>query len=169
MGALRSDRDRYEEKTGARALRRGERPIRQPTARKRYLSVASPAIQRARSSQRLVFAHASCLCLGLALIMWSVAPALIERVLTGHAPHAQTLAIGSASLLVGLTFLGLHVLIRRAVRWALWAAFGTALAIATAGVTAAMASGSSTPSLFSLILACATVVTTWRALHERRS
>lgn len=119
-----------------------------------------------RASQCLVAAHACCLCLGLALLIWSLAPAVVERVLTGRAPHWTTLAFSSLTFVVGLLFVGFHFFIRGGVRWAMWAAFSLALLLVTAGVAATVTASASTPALFSLVLATGTVVATWLALRE---
>lgn len=130
--------------------------------------MAGQTRQLAHPGQRRVLARMSCLGLGVALLLWSLAPAVVERILTREAPRAQTLVLSSLTFLVGFAFLGLHALIGRGLRWALWVTFVLALAIATAGVAATIALPASMPGLFSLILAAATATTTWLALDEKR-
>ena len=125
-------------------------------------------LKNVRSDQRLLYAHLSCLCLGLALLLWGLAPAIVDRVLTGRSPSFQTLALDSLTILVGLTFIGLHRLIRGGVRWALWTAFIAALVFTTAAVGASVYPGGFRPSLFPLIFAAGTTLTTWLAITAAR-
>ena len=120
-----------------------------------------------RRSHRLVFAYTSCLCLGLALAFWGLAPPFVERILTGRPPRWEAVTVASVTVLVGLTFIGLQQLIRRRVRWALWTAFVTALLLTTVAVAAMLLASDQRPSLFSLVLAGATTVATWLALTEQ--
>ena len=111
----------------------------------------------------LTLAHTLCLCLGLALLLWGLAPVLVDRILLGRAPQLQSLLLSSVTFLVGLSFIGLHHLIRRDVRWALWAAFGGALLLTTAAIAVAILA-SRPPSIFCLILAGGTTITSWMTL-----
>jgi hypothetical protein len=133
------------------------------------MTMAGRQMTAEQASQRLVAAHALCLCLGLALLIWSLAPAVVERVLTGHAPHWTTLAFSSLTFVVGLLFVTFHFFIRGGTRWAMWAAFGLALLLASAGIMATMMTSASTPALFSLVLATGTVIATWLALQEKQT
>ena len=63
--------------------------------------------QLAHPGQRWALARMSCLGLGAALLLWSLAPAVVERILTREAPRAQTLVLSSLTFLVGFAFLGL--------------------------------------------------------------
>ena len=111
----------------------------------------------------LTLAHTLCLCLGLGLLLWGLAPALVDRVLLGRQPQLQSLLLSSVTFLVGLSFIGLHRLIKRDVRWALWTAFGGALLLTTAAITVAILAPRQ-PSIFCLILAGGTTITSWMAL-----
>ena len=115
---------------------------------------------------RQALAHACCLSFGAALVVWGLAPAIVERVASGQMPRLQTLGLGSGALLVGFTFIGLHRLIRKNVRWALYAAFGLSLALTITTLFAAW-SGLK-PSAFVLILSAGTTAGTWLALFEAR-
>lgn len=119
-------------------------------------------------SQRLTFAHTSCLCLGLALVLWGLAPAAIERVVTGRAPDCRYFVAGGTTLLAGLVFIGLHRLIRREVGWALWIAFVVASLLTVGASAISLAYSPRGMSVFPLIFAGWTTLTTWLALAERR-
>ena len=118
------------------------------------------------TNHRLLFAQAACLCLGLSMLLWGLAPAIVERALTGRVPGWDSFAIGGGTVFIGLTFIGLHHLIRQRVRWALWAAFVAALALTTLVVGVLMAEAGQRPSLFLLVFAAGTTVTTWLAIGE---
>jgi 4-amino-4-deoxy-L-arabinose transferase-like glycosyltransferase len=122
----------------------------------------------ARLSQRLVLAYTSCLCLGLALLLWSLARVIVERMLTGASPNRPTIALAGLTLLFGLTFVGLYRLIRRDVRWALWAAFVLALVLALAGIAAIVLAATFKPSIFPLFLAGGAAAAAGLALTEQR-
>lgn len=117
---------------------------------------------------RRLLAEAACACLGVALLIWGLAPAIVERIVARHPPTWQSFALGSAALLVGLTFIGLHRLVRRQVRWALWAAFGTSLVLVTGTVVLTLLMTDRRPSLFLLIFSTGTTIATWLALREER-
>jgi hypothetical protein len=121
------------------------------------------------AGHRALLAQACCLSLGIALLLWSLAPAVVERILSNAPPSPQTIVLGSVTFFVGAVFLALYAFIRRGLRWALWAAFLGGLSIATAGVAAAIASPTSMPALFSLVLAGATATTAWLALDASRT
>ncbi|MFH1747599.1 MAG: hypothetical protein ABIG44_11205 [Planctomycetota bacterium] len=116
------------------------------------------------TTERLVIANITCICLGLALLIWGLAPALIERILTGRAPHAQSLLLGSTTIILGAIFISLYWPIRQGRRWALWAAFWLALMIVTVATISGIIWHSQGTTLFSLVLAGVTAITTWIAL-----
>mgnify|MGYP000493729813 CR=1 FL=1 len=123
---------------------------------------------RDSTSQRLTFAHTACLCLGLALILWGLAPAAIERIVTGRAPDIHYLLAGSTTMTVGAAFIGLHWLIRRNVRWALWLAFLAASALTAGACAISFIYSPRGVSVFPLIFAGWTMLTSWLALAQQR-
>ncbi|MBK8914855.1 MAG: hypothetical protein IPM64_09710 [Phycisphaerales bacterium] len=112
----------------------------------------------------IVYAHASCLCLGLALIFSGLAPAIIERIVTNHSPDWLMITAGAASIVTGALFVGLHSFIRRGARWAVWAGFLTALALLGGWFVASMTAPDRFLSVVVPVLAGGTTVATWIAL-----
>lgn len=132
-------------------------------------------LQRLRDDWRpehaQLFAQVSCLCLGLALAAWGLAPAVMERILTGHAPSLEAIAVRSMTLLTGVAFIGLHVLIRHDVAWALWSACALSSLMLLATLLAVLLGESGAVSIFPLFLASCTAFSTWlaRAATARKS
>ncbi len=120
-------------------------------------------------SQRINLSQASCLCLGIALVMWGLAPVILDRVVTRDAPRGQALVVSSFTVLIGFVFIGLQLLIRRRIRWAMWTAFAGSLMLCTLATVLAMAPLAVRPGLFAIVLPGATTVTSWMALNEVRS
>ncbi|TWT44140.1 hypothetical protein RAS1_05480 [Phycisphaerae bacterium RAS1] len=118
-----------------------------------------------KPTQCLPYAQVSCLTLGIAMLIWGLAPAIIERVVTQRAPSLEGLAMGSMTFLIGTTFLGMALLIGARMRWALLAANYLAVALVTITVIAAMITPPKIVALFVLVLACNTVIATWLALR----
>ncbi len=111
-------------------------------------------------------ARLACLTLGSALLVWGLALPVIERVVTGYVPGGTTFAAAGAAVLMGATYLGLHRLIRRRVRWALGAAFVLSLAIVTVAVgTVVCGEGRLLPSFLSVFGGFATF-STWLGLKR---
>lgn len=87
---------------------------------------------RILQARPIVSAQLTCVCMGVALLIWSVGPAVIERAATGRAPAPVLLAAGAVGMLLGLTYIGLFLLLRAERRWAIWAAFVLSFGIAAA-------------------------------------
>ena len=51
----------------------------------------------------LIFAHMCCFCLGTAMLAWGIAPAVVERIISGEPPPFMVFAWGSITLLVGIS------------------------------------------------------------------
>ena len=113
-------------------------------------------------------AHATCLALGIALLAWAFAPAVIERLITNEPPELSTLIMGTVAFVLGGTYVGLHLLIRRGVRWALWAGFVVSLVIATATVSISVLDRTRFASTFLLVLSGAVIFSTWLALKSEK-
>ncbi len=122
----------------------------------------------ARRSSRLTLAHLACLCLALGLLAWSVMPALVERILTRCPPRLETLALGAASFPLGLLFLALWRPVRRGLRWALWTALVSSLALAVVGVVITLLNRVHELSMFQLLMAGACAGASALALAEKR-
>ncbi len=120
-----------------------------------------------RTEHSTLWAHVSCLCLGVGLITRGVLPILGERIVARASPSAATLLVGSIAMLLGAAFVGLHVLIRRRVLWAAWTGFGLAAAI-TAGAATATLIAETPPTTFVLVgLAGSVTIATWLATGVR--
>lgn len=117
--------------------------------------------------QRLTFAHLASLCLGLALVAWSIVPTAIERSVSGNMPPTSTIATGVVALCVGCFYIWLHPRLRSGERWALWCSFGGGLVILNGVIASVAFQTAIRPGLFAIVLASATVVATWLALTAK--
>ena len=131
------------------------------------MGVEPDIARKVRQSRRS--AQASCLVFGLGLVVWGLAPALVQRFSTGTTPTLDSLAAGSLSMLVGLGFIALAVLISRQLHWALWAALLASAALLVGGlaVTAILRSGGL--AMFPVLFAGCTGLTSWLAIETRRA
>lgn len=114
---------------------------------------------------RLMFGQAACLFFGLGLIMWGLAPTMINRVLTGEPPSVASLAVNLMCFLVAVMFIGFHLLIKKRVRWAAWSAFLISCIVLGGGVAISFATGFQFNSSFILLLSVVTCFATWLAIE----
>lgn len=122
-----------------------------------------------QESHSILWAHVSCLCLGLGLITRGLLPIFAERIVAGVAPSGTALLVGSVAVMLGGAFCGLHVLIRRRVAWAALtgAALSGGLMLAAAAATLV---GESSPAAFILAGLCGAVAcSTWLAVGACRA
>lgn len=128
--------------------------------------------ERWSSHERILFARASCLCFGISLLLWSLAPIVVTRVVSGETPDAFSLLLKGVTLLIAGAFIGFYSLIRDKMLWAIWAAFVLACIFLGAGLAASVANGFVASSSFVLFLSALTMVSTWLAIdavtRERR-
>ena len=117
-----------------------------------------------RPEHSILWAHTSCLCLGICLVLMGIAPALIDRVVSGDTPELITIAIGSIAFLFGGTFIGLHVLVRHRVYWAAWAAFILAMALCFGAMSAILTTSTLSAAVFLLVLAANVSYANWLAI-----
>jgi hypothetical protein len=120
-----------------------------------------------KSADNLIFAHSTCLFLGVGLVMWSVAPILIERMVSGMTPSLNHIFSDVAASLLGFAFIGLHVLIRRGVRWAFWMTFGLTAIMTTAGLALTTLHGIQMISTCLLMLSACACYASWLAIITR--
>ncbi len=120
---------------------------------------------RENSSARTTLTQTACVCCGIACLAWGLAPAIIERLITGNAPQVRTLAIGSAAGFVGATFMAIALVLRRGRRWGLWAAFGLSLALVAISIPAIHFSGNGGSASFLPMFGTCVVVTSWLSLR----
>jgi len=119
--------------------------------------------------QALRLAQVACMFLGTALLLWGLAPAIVQRVVSGRTPPSATFTMGAVTMVLGVGFLTLSVLISRALIWALWATVLLAFGLVFAAVTTALVNGTGLPSLAPLLLAGGTAVTSWLAIGTLKS
>ena len=109
----------------------------------------------------------STLAMGIGLLAWGLTPLIVQRITSHDPPQLDALAVNSITLLVGATFLGLGLLIRRAVHWALWTSASLSLLLVACALVLSILSGARSLPLFPLVLASCTTLTCWLALAMR--
>jgi|GEM_PF-1769221 len=117
-----------------------------------------------KASDSILFAHIACLFMGVGMIFWSSAPGIVTRIVTGDAPSPSAIFFYSAACVLGLAFIGIHVLIRRGVLWSAWAAFITSAIIASAGLALITKNHSQLISSFIMLLSICTCFASWLAI-----
>lgn len=110
------------------------------------------------------FAHGSCLCMGIGLVLWGLAPLLIERLVTGKAPHASLLATNGVIFAMGAAFVTFHAYIRAERIWAAWASFALSSLIGGASVAIVISTAGQSASLLMLLLPAQTAIASWLAI-----
>lgn len=108
----------------------------------------------------VLWAQVSNLVFGISLLVWGVGPALMQRVIGSQSPTATHLLVECISLITGSVFVALYLLVRRRVRWAVWAAFVLALLMTVVGFTGAVVTAQSA-SLFIPVLAAVAAFANW--------
>jgi hypothetical protein len=121
-----------------------------------------------RIRQALRLAQVSSVFLGIAMLLWGLAPAVVQRLVSGKAPPAAAFTVGDISLGLGVCFLLFSALMSRRVNWALWATMFLAAALVLGAIFAAVVHGTGVPALAPLLLAGATGATSWYALDVIR-
>lgn len=128
--------------------------------------------ERWSPNERILFARASCLCFGIALLLWSLAPIVVSRLVSGEPPNLNALLLNGTTLLIAGAFIGFYSLIRDRWLWAIWTAFILACVVMGAGLAASFASGFAASGSFILFLSAMTMVSNWLAIdavtRERR-
>lgn len=114
-----------------------------------------------RPADNILFAHTSCLCLGIGMVIWSAAPLIVQRAVTGMPPSIDALFVNSLVFVLGLAFIGMHVLVRRGVLWAVWTAFLLSAMMAAAGIVLTALTGLQLQNSFMLFLSGWTCLATW--------
>ena len=116
--------------------------------------------------QRIDFAHATTVCLGLGLLLLSLAPLLINRMIADVQPDLGDWVTKSATMLLAVTFLTLSVLIRNRWTWAVWTAFIVSTLMVASGIAVNVILGAHSGSAFVLVLSAATCFGSWRAIES---
>jgi 4-amino-4-deoxy-L-arabinose transferase-like glycosyltransferase len=112
----------------------------------------------------LLLGQTACLCLGLGLIVWGLAPAVFERIITGHTPPLELLAMNGFVLALGVAYVAMQAFIRRRRRWAAWLAFALSVVLAGCGVAVVLATGMRVANTFLLVISALTAFATWLAI-----
>jgi len=115
-------------------------------------------------AHNVLFAQISCLCLGVGMVLWGVAPAFVQRLITHDPPSGTAILLNSLVFMLGGAFIGMHVLVRRGVRWAVWTAFSLSAFLAAAGLALTTVTGVGLSSSFLLLLSGCTCFATWLAI-----
>ncbi len=123
---------------------------------------------RGGSSKCLQFAQLACLCQGLSMLAWGIAPVIIDYLIRGSASIASY-GESVSVLVLGIAFIGLHLLVRHNVRWALWAAYGVSAVLFLTTVAAALVLQTFGANSFLIVLSFATACACWMALDKRYS
>ncbi|MBI5862930.1 MAG: hypothetical protein HZB38_00170 [Planctomycetes bacterium] len=122
--------------------------------------------------ERVLFARASCLCFGIGLLLWSLAPIAIARIVSKEPPELGSLLLPSATMLLAGVFIGLYSLIRESQRGWIWMAFVLSCLFMGTGLAYSISSGFLASSSFVLFLSALTTFSTWLAVtaltRERR-
>ena len=113
---------------------------------------------------RLLLAQLTCLLLGVGLLLWGMAPALVECIVSGKPQNWADLLANTTVLALGAAFVGLHVLMRRRVRWAAWVAFLLSASVVSVELALATADGMQLSNSFLLLLSGSTSFATWLAI-----
>lgn len=123
-------------------------------------------------AERLLFARASCLCFGIGLLFWSLAPLIVTRMLRSDAPPVTDLLLNGATLLLAGLFISFYGLVREGSLWPIWSAFVASSIFLGAGLTISVMNGFAASSSFVLFLSAMTTLATWMAIdavqRERR-
>lgn len=129
---------------------------------------AAPSVE-AKARYVVRCARWSCLALGVGLLAWGVTPLIVERLTSYDPPLLETLLINSVTLLLGVTFIGLFVLIGRGVNWALWACVCLSTVLIASTLAVSLAGRSGPLPLFPLVLASCASLTGWLAIVSRKT
>jgi uncharacterized membrane protein len=120
-----------------------------------------------RQRQTRLGAQISCLFLGLGLLVWGIWPLVVLRLITGKPPGSELVAVTSFTMLIGFSFVGLSVLIRGGIDWALWTALTMSLGLLLTIIAAAIGHDGGTHYAFTMLLSTAVALTSWLALMSR--
>lgn len=121
--------------------------------------------QQRSQQQNLMMAAVSCVILGVGLMLWGIAPLLIERLATGRPPTINIMtAVNGLVMLLGVCFLGLALLIPHMIRWACWTAYIGALVLCALATSVTLFLEAMPGCLFVLILSASATFSCWIGL-----
>jgi len=117
---------------------------------------------------RLLIARLTSMLLGAGLFLWGLAPALVERAITGAPTSSGQMLANSPVLMLGATFLCIGFLMRRGARWAVWVAFLLSTLVVSVELALATVNDMQLNNSFLLLLSAATAFATWLAIGRVR-
>lgn len=124
--------------------------------------------QQKKTREALRSAQLTALFFGVGMLIWGLAPAIVQRLVTGRMPELQTFAVGSVTIAVGLAFVVLGVFMGRGVRWAVRVSFITSALLAMATMALTAMQGFAVATIYPLLLSACTAGTSWLALEAIR-
>lgn len=134
--------------------------------------MSRPPAPPAKSPASVNLASVGCMLLGASMLGWAAASYLMERIFNGPAPALADLMAYAVLVLLGSVFLGLGVLTRLRICWALWAAYllSTVLFLTTVAFALVLPThhGNTYLILLTFATACASGLTL-RTLYPERS
>lgn len=111
----------------------------------------------------IFLAHMTALVFGVSLLAWGFAPVILHRLTSNQPPRMELFAVSSFTVLSGLVYIGLAMLIWRRVAWGLRGSLWLSLILLVAILTVAMLDVGSV-SLFPLLLSISSGLTAVLAL-----
>ena len=125
------------------------------------------AERRIRQAQRS--AQITSLVFGISLLVWGLAPAIVQRLVSGKTPTFGAYAMGACAIALGLCFMVLAICVGRGALWAIWATLCVSVLLLFAALATAFLSTTGPLSLYPVLLSACTAGTSWLALVARRA
>lgn len=124
---------------------------------------AKKAVVSTERDPRIVMARLACSCLGAAMVIWGITPAVLDRILTGKFPSLQSFGAGVFAVTIGLGLLTLQAQFGKT-KWALSVVNVLALVMMFVSTTATIMFDSYRVALFPMVLASFATFSTWLAM-----
>lgn len=117
-----------------------------------------------RNLTYILLTHTACLCLGIGMILWGLAPTLVNWIVSGRVPDLSTFPIKDPLLALGCAFLGLSLLVRRRIRSSLWVTFLLSALLTAGGLALITVNGIRLSSTFLPLVSGGTCFAGWLAI-----
>ena len=114
--------------------------------------------------QTLRMARLACFALGVALVLGGLAPAIVQRMVTGHAPGLDAYAASIPPFVLGGLCLWFQRPVGRGRRWALWSAFVLTVVLMAAVLGAWLVGEGDQVPAYVVVLTAGTMLSTWLGL-----
>jgi hypothetical protein len=98
------------------------------------------------------------------MLLWGIAPAVVQRAITGRPPDIAAIPFNGLILFGGVVFVVVHLFVRRADRRAIWTAFLLSAILMGAGLALAIRGAACLTSSFLLLFSSCTCFATWLAI-----